>query len=47
MQEKLAGLTKQNKRGVKFGDFQVLRDLSNRCPAVLVELGFINHHQQP
>ena len=41
IQEKLAGLTKQNKRGVKFGDFQVLRDLSNRCPAVLVELGFI------
>jgi len=45
--EKLAGLTKQNKRGVKFGDFQVLRDLSYRCPAVLVELGFIDHHQQP
>lgn len=41
IQEKLAGLTKQNKRGVKFGDFQVLQDLSNRCPAVLVELGFI------
>lgn len=42
IQEKLAGLTKRKKRGVKFADFQVLRDLSDSCPAVLVELGFIN-----
>ena len=41
IQEKLAAITRQKKRGVKFADFQVLRDLSNRCPAVLVELGFI------
>jgi len=43
IQEKLAGLTKQKKRGVKFADFQVLRDLSTSCPAVLVELGFIKN----
>ena len=42
IQEKLAGLTKQRIRGVKFADFQVLRDLSDSCPAVLVELEFIN-----
>lgn len=42
IQEKLAAKTRQKKRGVKFADFQVLRDLSDSCPAVLVELEFIN-----
>ncbi len=30
-------------RGVKFSDFQVLRDMSGFCPAVLVELGFVTN----
>ena len=42
IQEKLAAITRQKKRGVKFADFQVLRDLGDSCPAVLVEMGFIN-----
>src|SRR5690606_872190 len=29
-------------RGVKYGDFQVLRDLVIFCPSVLVELGFLS-----
>ncbi len=29
-------------RGVKFGDFQVLRETVGFCPAVLVELGFLS-----
>lgn len=30
-------------RGVKFANFQVLRDLRNTCPAVLVEFGFVTN----
>ncbi|OYX28906.1 MAG: hypothetical protein B7Z06_00295 [Flavobacteriales bacterium 32-35-8] len=30
-------------RGVKFSDFQVLRNMSGFCPAVLVELGFVTN----
>lgn len=30
-------------RGVKFGDFQVLRETNNYCPTVLVELGFLSN----
>lgn len=33
-------------RGVKFSNFQVLRDLSNVCPAVLVELGFVTNSDE-
>ncbi|MGS2763824.1 N-acetylmuramoyl-L-alanine amidase family protein [Sinomicrobium sp. M5D2P9] len=29
-------------RGVKFADFQVLRETASVCPAVLVELGFLS-----
>jgi N-acetylmuramoyl-L-alanine amidase len=31
------------KRGVKFGNFQVLRETTFYCPAVLVELGFMTN----
>lgn len=30
-------------RGVKFGDFQVLRETTDYCPSVLVELGFLSN----
>ena len=30
-------------RGVKFADFQVLRETVDYCPTVLVELGFLSH----
>ncbi|MFD0836667.1 N-acetylmuramoyl-L-alanine amidase [Mariniflexile aquimaris] len=30
-------------RGVKYGDFQVLRETTNYCPAFLVELGFLSN----
>jgi N-acetylmuramoyl-L-alanine amidase len=30
-------------RGVKFSNFQVLRDMSGFCPAVLIELGFVTN----
>ncbi|SRX76379.1 N-acetylmuramoyl-L-alanine amidase family protein [Aequorivita antarctica] len=29
-------------RGVKFGDFQVLRETTNLCPTVLLEMGFLS-----
>lgn len=31
------------KRGVKFADFQVLREMTNFCPSVLAELGFVTN----
>ncbi len=40
-------------RGVKFANLQVLRDLRNTCPAVLVEFGFVtnvdeaNYYKKP
>jgi len=30
-------------RGVKFGNFQVLRETTDYCPAVLIELGFLSN----
>ncbi|WNH11994.1 N-acetylmuramoyl-L-alanine amidase family protein [Thalassobellus suaedae] len=30
-------------RGVKYGDFQVLREVTNHCPTVLVEFGFLSN----
>jgi N-acetylmuramoyl-L-alanine amidase len=31
------------KRGVKFADFQVLREMTGFCPSVLAELGFVTN----
>ncbi len=33
-------------RGVKFGNFQVLRETVNNCSAVLVELGFLSNIEE-
>ncbi|WP_243652182.1 N-acetylmuramoyl-L-alanine amidase family protein [Mariniflexile fucanivorans] len=33
-------------RGVKFGDFQVLRETHHNCPTVLVELGFLSQKEE-
>jgi len=30
-------------RGVKFGDFQVLRETVNECPPILLEMGFLSN----
>jgi N-acetylmuramoyl-L-alanine amidase len=30
-------------RGVKFAGFQVLREIGNYCPSVLLELGFLSN----
>ncbi len=42
LEQRIVSLTNQKSRGVKFANFQVLRDLKEVCPAVLVELGFID-----
>jgi N-acetylmuramoyl-L-alanine amidase len=34
------------KRGVKFANFQVLRETSAFCPAILVELGFVTNSDE-
>ncbi|MFD0837413.1 N-acetylmuramoyl-L-alanine amidase [Mariniflexile aquimaris] len=34
------------KRGVKFADFQVLREMTNFCPTILVELGFVTNKDE-
>lgn len=34
------------KRGLKFGNFQVLRETTTCCPAILVELGFITNYDE-
>ena len=34
------------KRGIKFANFQVLRETANLCPAILIELGFITHKDE-
>jgi N-acetylmuramoyl-L-alanine amidase len=44
LQRGLLGATRANDRGVKRGNFAVLRDAT--CPAVLVELGFLSHAQE-
>lgn len=31
------------KRGVKFGNFQVLRETTDFCPAILIEMGFVTN----
>jgi N-acetylmuramoyl-L-alanine amidase len=31
------------KRGVKFANFQVLRETTSFCPAILLEMGFVNN----
>ncbi|MEZ7495832.1 N-acetylmuramoyl-L-alanine amidase [Leeuwenhoekiella aequorea] len=43
IEQKFIQLTHQKSRGVKFANFQVLRDLQDFCPAVLVELGFVSN----
>lgn len=30
-------------RGMKYGNFQVLRDLQSTCPAILLEIGFLSN----
>ena len=42
LEVRLVSTTNQKSRGVKFANFQVLRDLKDVCPAILVELGFID-----
>ncbi|RXG11253.1 N-acetylmuramoyl-L-alanine amidase [Leeuwenhoekiella aestuarii] len=44
LEKRLVVLTGQKSRGVRFANFQVLRELKHTCPAVLVELGFIDHY---
>ncbi|MFG6686732.1 N-acetylmuramoyl-L-alanine amidase [Mariniflexile sp. HNIBRBA6329] len=34
------------KRGVKFADFQVLREMTNFCPTILAELGFVTNKDE-
>jgi N-acetylmuramoyl-L-alanine amidase len=34
------------KRGVKFADFQLLREMTNFCPTILVELGFVTNKDE-
>nr|CAI78727.1 N-acetylmuramoyl-L-alanine amidase [uncultured Flavobacteriaceae bacterium] len=34
------------KRGVKFADFQILREMTNFCPTILVELGFVTNKDE-
>jgi N-acetylmuramoyl-L-alanine amidase len=34
------------KRGVKFADFQVLRETIDFCPAILIELGFVTNNDE-
>ncbi|RNL87722.1 N-acetylmuramoyl-L-alanine amidase [Sinomicrobium pectinilyticum] len=43
LQKELNGKLGFKSRGVKFADFQVLRETARVCPAVLVELGFLSH----
>jgi N-acetylmuramoyl-L-alanine amidase len=33
-------------RGLRYADFQVLRDMTGFCPSVLVELGFLTHKNE-
>lgn len=33
-------------RGIKFADFQVLRDTQKWCPAILIEVGFISNPEE-
>ncbi|RXG11632.1 N-acetylmuramoyl-L-alanine amidase [Leeuwenhoekiella aestuarii] len=41
LEKRLVVLTGQKSRGVKFANFQVLRDLKDFCPAIVLEVGFI------
>ncbi len=43
VQRKMKTLLGFKSRGVKFGNFQVLRETSNICPSVLVEFGFLSN----
>ena len=47
LEKKIAEHTNQISRGVKFANFQVLRDLKFECPAILIELGFLSNVNGP
>ncbi|WP_349254676.1 N-acetylmuramoyl-L-alanine amidase family protein [Autumnicola patrickiae] len=34
---------KTRNRGMKFANFQVLREMISLCPAILIEVGFLNN----
>lgn len=46
LEQRIVALTNQKSRGVKFANFQVLRDLKDVCPAVLVEFGFLSNQDE-
>lgn len=42
LRESMFNLNIEN-RGMKFANFQVLREMINSCPALLIEVGFLNN----
>ena len=43
IQKRLTNTLGFKNRGVKFGDFQVLRDSRTECVTILLEIGFLSH----
>lgn len=46
IQEELHDMLGFRSRGVKFANFQVLRETTDSCPAVLLELGFLSSEDE-